>query len=268
MTSPSSVTGASSGFYVGGPEVMLRVTGHSISVQRGQVAMQSGPWLADPAAGNNRAAVSVALDDVTGYIVDAGSPDGQWPVSLGIRVDFLADLPLDPTTLTVTGELVDREGRGAMSQGTVTDTDGRILARMIQRSHLVDAPTTPGEHATADILAAPDGSVREQLGLVETAAGVLTMAPTALSANGMGSVHGGILVCLSELAAMSAIGAAGEMRTTSIDIAYVRPCDATDTTTLRAEIVHRGRSVALVRVVSANSSGKPASIATVILQRL
>jgi acyl-coenzyme A thioesterase PaaI-like protein len=258
----------SSVFHIGGPEVMLRISGRAVSAERGEARIETGPWLADPAAGVNRAALAVALDDVTGYVVDAGSPDGRWPVSLGIRMDFVADPPLDGTPLTVTGEIVARGERGAMTTGTVSDPSGRPLATVVQRSHLVDAPTVPGAHATAEVLDAPVSPVREQLGLVSTAADVLTMAPTALSANGMGSVHGGILICASELAAMSSVEANGQLRTTSIDITYVRPCNAADTTTFTSETLHRGRSLSVVRVVSANSSGKPSSIATVVLQHV
>ncbi|MBD0863610.1 PaaI family thioesterase [Gordonia sp. zg691] len=262
------MTTTSSLFHIGGPEVMLRISGHSISAERGQARTEGGPWLADSAAGVNRGALAVALDDVTGYIVDAGSPAGRWPVSLGIRVDFVADPPLDGSPLRVTGELVARDERGAMTTGAVFDPSGRTIATMIQRSHLVEAPTTPGAHATHEVLDAPDGPVRDQLGLVETGPNELTMAPTVLSANGMGSVHGGILVCASELAATSAVGATGDLRTTSVDITYVRPCDAADTTTFTSEICHRGRSLSVVRVVSANSSGKASSIATVVLQHI
>ncbi|ETA04943.1 hypothetical protein BJF87_16525 [Gordonia sp. CNJ-863] len=258
----------SSVFYIGGPEVMLRISGHSVSAERGEARVETGPWLADPAAGVNRASLAVALDDVTGYVVDAGSPDGLWPVSLGIRMDFVADPPLDGTPLNVTGELVARDERGAMTTGRVSDPSGRPIATIIQRSHLVDAPTTPGAHATTEVLDAPVSPVRDQLGLVPTAPGVLTMAPTILSANGMGSVHGGILICASELAAMSSVEANGQFRTTSIDITYVRPCNAADVTTFTSETMHRGRSLSVVRVVSANSSGKPSSIATVVLQHI
>ncbi|UOG23264.1 thioesterase family protein [Gordonia amicalis] len=258
----------SSDFYLGGPEVMLRIRGLSMSAERGEARIETGPWLADPAAGVTRGALAVVCDDVTGYVVDAGSPEGRWPVSLGIRMDFVADPPLDGTVLDVTGELVARDERGAMTTGRVSDPSGRTIATIVQRSHLIDAPTSPGAHATGDVLDAPASPVRDQLGLVPTAPGVLTMPPTFLSANGMGSVHGGILICASELAAMSSVEADGQLRTTSIDITYVRPCNAADTTTFTSETLHRGRSLSVVRVVSANSSGKPSSIATVVLQHI
>jgi uncharacterized protein (TIGR00369 family) len=262
------MTTSASAFHVGGPEVMLRIGAVSVSADRGEARTEAGPWLADPAAGVSRGALAVACDDVTGYLVAAGSPPGRWPVSLGIRMDFLADPPLDGSSLHVTGELVGRDDRGAMTRGAVADATGRTIATVIQRSHLIDAPRTPGPHASPRILDVPDGPVRDQLGLVETAPGALTMAPTLLSANGMGSVHGGILICAAELAAASGIRSDGDMRTTSVDITYVRPCDAAQTATFTTEVTHRGRSLSVVRVVAANQGGKPAAIATVVLQHI
>ncbi|WP_342749330.1 PaaI family thioesterase [Nocardia nova] len=89
----------------------------------------------------------------------------------------------------------------------------------------------------------------------------------AFAANGIGDVHGGILLCGAEFAAMSALEADGSLRTTSIDMVFVRPGNANDTTTFRAEVVHRGRSLAVVRVVAVNASGKTCAEATVTVQR-
>ncbi|MFV3112422.1 hypothetical protein [Gordonia amicalis] len=44
----------SSDFYLGGPEVMLRIRGLSMSAERGEARIETGPWLADPAAGVTR----------------------------------------------------------------------------------------------------------------------------------------------------------------------------------------------------------------------
>ncbi len=93
------------------------------------------------------------------------------------------------------------------------------------------------------------------------------MPPNELAANGMGNVHGGVLMIGSELAAMSALGASGEFRTTSIDIAYVRPGDGLNTVAFGADVLHCGRSGSVIAVTASNSSGKPCSIATVVVQR-
>ncbi|GAC67352.1 PaaI family thioesterase [Gordonia soli] len=258
-------------FHIGGAEVLLRISPGEFTTAGGEVFADTGPWLADPIAGVARGALAVALDDVTGYAIAAGVPADRWPVSLGIRVDFLADPSTCPGRLSVTGEVVGRDSRGGTTRGAVTDDDGEVLAIAVQRSHLIQSTGLSAAVAAGSLVDA-DAPIRSQLGLVDAedapaGAVALAMPATPLAANGMGNVHGGMLIAVSELAAMSAIDARCEYRTTSIDIAYVRPCDAAAPTTFTAEPQHVGRSLAVVRVVAANPSGKPSSIATVILQR-
>ncbi|MET0197086.1 MAG: acyl-CoA thioesterase domain-containing protein [Rhodococcus fascians] len=229
--------------------------------------MATGQWLLDPAAGVLRAPLGVALDDVTGHLVALSSPAGKWPVSLGIRLDFLADPPVDGSPMAVCGELVNRADASGTTRGSVADADGRLLALVTQRSHLVpfagpfNAAALPKSQIQGEL------PLRDRLRLSHpNSPSILVMAPTPFSINGMGNTHGGILITASEVAAMDAVDATGSLRTTSIDIVFVRPGDGSVDTSLNAEVLHRGRSVAVVRVVSANAAGKPCSIATVTLQ--
>lgn len=255
-------------FVASGAEALLRIDSVGITAERAELTAESGRWLADPVAGCVRGALGVPLDDVTGYVVAAGAASGRWPVSLGIRVDYLADPTIDGGPMAVTGELVARDRHGGTTRGRVVDAAGGTIALVTQRSHLVDIAETPTDPSTSFDVPPPHISVREVLGLNDIGCGIVAMPPNVFAANGMGNVHGGVLIIGSELAAMSAIDADGDLRTTSIDIAYVRPGDARGTTIFRAEVIHRGRSLAVIRVAAANSSGRPCSLATVIVQRL
>ncbi len=187
-------------------------------------------------------------------------------MSLGIRVDFLADPPLHGPPMTVTGELVARDDRGGTTRGTVTDDRGRVLALVVQRSHLVPVDSPPAGAGAPAAGPPADMPLREVLGFRAVAPDVLELPSTAFAANGMGNVHGGILCAGAEFAAMSALGAAGRARTTSIDIVYVRPADAGGTTTFQTRVLHRGRTLAVVQVTAVNSSNKPCAVATVVVQ--
>ncbi|WLP89012.1 hotdog domain-containing protein [Gordonia sp. NB41Y] len=260
-------TSTSTEFVVSGAEALLRVDLVGLSATSAELSMTAGPWLADPVAGVCRGALGVPLDDVTGYVIASGAPQGKWPVSLGIRVDFLADPPVDGAAVSITGELVARDERGGATRGSVVDAAGATVALITQRSHLVAVEEQPTSTAATIAAPAPEVTLREALGVQDFGSGVVELAPTPFAANGMGNIHGGILIVGSELAAMSAVDAHGELRTTSIDISYVRPGNAADTTAFRAEVLHRGRSLMVVRVAAANSSGKPCALATVVLQR-
>jgi uncharacterized protein (TIGR00369 family) len=256
------------GFLVSGAEALVRVRPVGLSAERARLTVESGPWLRDPAAGIARGILAVPLDDVTGYIVAAGSPRHTWPVSLGIRLDLIADPPVDGSELVVTGELVARDERAGTTRGTVSARDGAVLALITQRSHLipVDGPPTvpamPFEAPPAGV------GIRDALGVREIGRGILELPGTPLAANGSGNVHGGILIATAEFAAMSALGADGALRGTSIDTVFVRPASAGETTTFRAEVLHTGRSLAVVRVIATGATGKTCAIATVTVQRV
>ncbi|MGW5519190.1 PaaI family thioesterase [Nocardia africana] len=256
------------GFLISGAEALLRVAPVGLSPERAELSVEAGPWLRDPVAGFCRAALAVPLDDVTGYIVAAGSPRGRWPVSLGIRLDLLADPPVDGSRLVVTGELIARDDRGGTTRGLVTDAAGTALALITQRSHLVPVDEPPTTPAVPFSTPANTATIRDALGIRAAGRGVVEVPPGPFAANGMGNVHGGILICASELAAMSALGATGDYRSTSIDIVFVRPGNADDVTTFCADVVHTGRSLAVVRVTASNSSDKACAVATVTLQRV
>jgi uncharacterized protein (TIGR00369 family) len=260
------MTTSTNSLVLAGAEMLVRVRPGASTAERAGLTVGAGPWLRDPVARYVRGALAVPLDDVTGHLVASRAPTGRWPVSLGIRIDFLADPPVSGPPMEVTGELIAQDEFGGTTRGTVTDSDGRILALVVQRSHLVPIAEPP---AAQQFPAPPDDMcVRDALGIREQEPGTLVMPPTVFAANGMGNVHGGVLICGAELAAMSATGAAGETRTTSIDIAYIRPGDAAGTTTFRARVVHRGRSLAVVRVTAVNASNKPCAVATVVLQEV
>lgn len=161
----------------------------------------------------------MALDDVTGHVVARGTDEHRWPVSLSIRIDFLADPPLDKTSMSVHGELIARDERSGTTRGSVTDDSGRTIALVTQRSHLVAVEAQPTSPRTSFDLPSVETTVRDALGFTVSAGGIVELPPTPLAANGMGNVHGGVLICGSEFAAMSAVDAGGVLRTTSIDIA-------------------------------------------------
>lgn len=255
-------------FVLGGAERLLRVSAVELTAESAELHQESGAWLADPAVGVSRGALGVILDDVTGYVVAAGSPPRHWPVSLGIRLDLLADPPLDGSRLTAHGQLVTRDEVSGTTRGQVSDAQGTVLALITQRSHLLTLEQPPTTPRITTPTPGPELSLREGLALSELEPGLVELPPNPYAANGMGNIHGGILITGIEFAAMSALGATGELRTTSIDTVFVRPADAAHPTTFRTRVAHRGRSMAVVEVQAVAASGKPCALATVIAQQV
>ncbi|WOC13226.1 hypothetical protein MP11Mi_23270 [Gordonia sp. MP11Mi] len=167
--------------------------------------------------------------------------------------------------MTAVGHLMDRDSSGATTCGAVHNADGRLLGLITHRSHLLTVPEAPPYPSDGIPSPAPGTSLREALGVQENGCGAIVLPPNRYAANGMGNVHGGVLIAGMEFAAMSALGATGALRTISIDTVFVRPLDAGRTTTFRTTVRHRGRSMSVVEVVAIAETGKSGAFATVIV---
>jgi uncharacterized protein (TIGR00369 family) len=85
--------------------------------------------------------------------------------------------------------------------------------------------------------------------------------------NPLGNLPGGITLCVCDLVAQAAVGAAGgPERTTSIHVAYPRPVPVGARVRFGAQVVHLGRAFGVVRVTANHDdNGKPFAIATVTM---
>lgn len=252
-------------FVTAGAEALLGITALDLGPHTGELEMATGPWLRD---GDrvSRAALAVVLDDVTGFVVAAGAGNGRWPVSLGIHLDFLADPPTDGSPLLAHGELLDRDAAGGLTTGRVTNDRGDVLVVATQRSHLVSTDRPESRGSTVSAAEAYGRSLREIFAVSESdgpGGRILELPPSEMTANTRGTVHGGVLICITEMAALWAIDASTEIVTSSIDIAFLRPCDAEEAVSFRPEVVHAGRTLQVVRVAAENMHGKTCAVATV-----
>jgi acyl-coenzyme A thioesterase PaaI-like protein len=253
-------------FVRAGAEAAFRVSLSSITADHAAVAVETGPWLRDRDAGVSRGALGVALDDVSGAMVAASRPHGRWPVSISMRLDFVSDPPLDRSLLTATGHLVAVDGSSGLARGEIWGGDGVPIALVTHQLQFITFDAAPASSDRANPLSDDATGLWDLLELSTPEPRTLVMPPSASASNGMGNVHGGVLAYGSECAAMSAINAEGRFRTACLDIVYARPCDARRTTIFRSEVVHLGRTLAVVRVVAANDIGKPGAVSTVTLR--
>lgn len=165
---------------------------------------------------------------------------------------------------------------GGLARASIHDDDGRLIAEAIGHfRYLAGAPrprSTPPP-LPASMIAGPllelfDVTVEQfddGIGLQ------LEAGPKA--ANPLNNLHGGMSLCLSEVAAMQAArseseseSASDRVNTTSLHIAYLRPAAAQGTLRFTTEVMHRGRTLAIVRVRCLRPDGKAVSVATVTMQ--
>ncbi|MFC9553420.1 PaaI family thioesterase [Rhodococcus sp. NPDC056960] len=258
-------------FVATGAEALFRVAPVTGDATHGTSTMTTGPWLADELGMPCRGALGVLMDDVTGYPITARARAGQWSVTTELHLDFSRSPALDGSILRAESEVVAVDPDGGLASGRIVDESGRVVAIGSARLRFVAAELPP--RSVLDDIAPPRvnaPSIIELLGAHhrrDNASAGLELEPSESLRNPLGNVHGGILLCASEIAGHSAVTPQGEFRTTSIAMAYVRPCPGTEPITFAPRVIYRGRTFAVVQVVGRNQSGKTCTTATVTCHR-
>lgn len=224
-------------------------------------SVPSGPWLAGPDANGEVAGLGVLIDVVLGYAA-VQLTDG-WALSTEISADVVGPVPTDGTALVCSARVVHEDQEGALVEGKVTDSRGGVLARCSMRARFVDA--RPAAHPLP-----PSGSLRPVGAASLTAllgedvvvsGGGARVTVSERFANPLGHFHGGMVFCLLEWMAATAMPAPA--RTASIRIQIVRGAPQGTVLHLTADPVHRGRTLGVVQVTSRDEAGRTCAVATV-----
>ena len=257
---------------LGRPEALFRVGAADRDGQEVRAQMRTGPWMRGQDSRGCAGSLGVFLDDLLGNALLGGRPENYWPVSTELSIDLTAPLPLDGSVLTGQGWPVSLEPGGGLSQGTVTDGSGALIATATTRERFLPAPrallTGSGPDGTPPI---PDADGPELtmalLGAVarhEDGAVIVTVPGSDDFANPVGNTHGGILLCAAEMAGSLALHAdASPLQTSSIRVVYVRSVPVTDTITYTAQVLHRGRTLGAAQVTARGAGGKTCALAMI-----
>ena len=253
-----------------GVEALFRVAPVTGDATHGRTHMPTGPWLSDECGLPCRGALGVLMDDVTGYPITARCQDGQWAVTTELHLDFTRGPALDGSILRADSTVVAVDEDGGLATGRVLDESGRVVALGSARLRFV-AADAPAGSVPDDVRArATATSIVELLGAHHRRDNVgagMELDPSEWLCNPLGNVHGGVLLCASEIAGHSAVTPHAEFQTTSIAMAFVRPCPGTEPITFAPRVIYRGRRFAVVQVVGRNRPGKTCTTATVTCHR-
>lgn len=262
-------------FVTGGPEALFRVG--QVTNDGGLIrgSMRTGDWMLGRDGQPCRGALGVLADDILGYALIAERPHGRFAVSTEISVDFCSPFPVDGSTLYAEGYPVEFDMIGGLSRGRIVDRIGRTIAFGSERVRYVpETPSAPGYVSSADVFAGRNGLVdsnrrstpdplRATTRRHDNGATLELAAAPELS-NPLGTMHGGISLCASEMAGLAALQSGPHpLVTASVHIAYLRPVSVAGEVTFTATVLHRGRTMGIAQVVSHNSAGKACTIATV-----
>ncbi|WP_261562257.1 PaaI family thioesterase [Frankia tisae] len=250
-----------------------------------RVRMRTGPWLAGPGGIMTVGSLGVVVDDAIGSTILRARLGDQHSVTSQLSLEVVVPPPWPGPELTAHATLLGRDIVGGLAAATVFDGEGRVVAVATGRCRYVPADILPPGGMRPPLPPADHGSLFETLDLAPPAAGPATPAgaipeqaapaaagPALVLPSGPGmqnphnTVHGGVLLCGSELAVALA-DPDGPPRTTSIRISFLRPGDGNHPVAYTVSTVHRGRSLAVYQVSAGGPAGRPYTVATVIRER-
>jgi uncharacterized protein (TIGR00369 family) len=218
------------------------------------------------------ALLCVLTDTSAGVASALGRPYGEGGATVELRIDYTAPLDPDVRRLYVDARLVHVGGGAALTEGTLCDDRGRVLARA--HGHFAHVPgngSAPPERTPhADGMRAVGPQELSAALALDPAADPLvrTILLTELLANSRRQIHGGMMIALAELAqrevreAATSPGAPAP-RLLSMAVDYLRPVDCDDSSlTCRSEYTRHGRRFATLRTELVRPDGRLAAIAT------
>jgi uncharacterized protein (TIGR00369 family) len=250
----------------GGPEALFHVGDVEEVGGSATGSMETGPWTMGPGGRPALGSLGVLLDVVLGAAAIANRPPGFWAVTTQILLDACAPMPSDGSPLSALARTVHQDQTGALAQGSVIDQNGRLVALASTRVRYTPGQPTGANRLPDDFELESARAIPEMLG-VEPSDDGLTLATTLRTSNPMGNFHGGIALCLADLAGWSSVRSDDHpLDTSSLHITYLRPGPITGAVRVVAEPAHRGRTLATVHVRCLRSDGKPFALATITYQ--
>lgn len=242
-----------------GPEVLFRLGEITLTDSVVRSSMPSGAWLHGedhlPTAGS----LGVLVDNVLGYALIDSAPEGSWSVSTAISLHVHPALA-EAKELRAEAWTTQVDRSGGFAQGVVRAERGEVVAACSQRGRHVPAPAEglggprPAHELGLDL---DHDAVAALVGLRPAGVGSLELSVDERVTNPMRNLHGGIGLCAVDAAARVALAGTGDpVVPVSIETVYLRPLPLGGEARFEAEVVQRGRTLAVVDVVT-TSGGRP-----------
>lgn len=250
----------------GGPEALFHVGAVHTAAGSATGPMATGPWILGPAGRPALGSLGVLLDVVLGAAAIANRPEGWWAVTTEILLEAGGPLPTDGSGLVAAGQLVHHDQVGALAQGTVSDEYGHLVAVASTRVRYTPGLPTGANALPAGFSPRIDQPILEMLD-ARCSGAELTLATTVQNSNPMGVFHGGVALCLADVAGGLAVHSETHpLNTASLHITYVRPGPITGKARFVAVPAHRGRTLGAVHVECLRPDGKAFALATMTYQ--
>lgn len=236
--------------------------------------MRTGAWMLDSDGMFCAGSLAVLADNILANAVFGSRPGGHWSVTTELSLDVVHRPSCDGSLLRAESWPVYLESGGGLAQGHIIDSSHRPIATGTarlrhtaapagiagDRDRLADSlPPAKPEVIPSSTLAALGAEVRRVDQFWE-----LVLPSDPALANPLGNVHGGILLCASEITGALSLRAQGDpLLTSSLRITYGRPARATGAVTFTSEVQYRGRTLGVAKVTGRDETGRTCTVATI-----
>lgn len=228
----------------------------------------------DPAGRFATGGLAVLVDSGLGAENHRRRPSGMWTVTTELRIDLLSRPRAGSTGLGVRADHLGGDGHCLTTRGEVLDDDGEVVAAGLVKSMEFAGAIDSGEYDEEPpwLSALEPGTLAEVLCLTlgrsddgpgGTRVVEAVVAPEPALANPLGNLHGGVFAAVAEVAGAAVFPHEREVSSSSLDVRYIRQIPLVAPVTVRAEIVHDGRSWGIAQATARDERGRVCATASV-----
>ena len=228
----------------------------------------------DPSGRFATGGLAVLVDSGLGAENHRRRPSGMWTVTTELRIDLLSRPRAGSTGLGVRADHLGNDGHCLTTRGEVLDDDGEVVAAGLVKSMgiagAVDSndydeeppwPAALAPGALAEVLCLTMDSRDDGPG--GTRAVEAIVAPEPALANPLGNLHGGVFAAVAEIAGAAVFPHQREVSSSSLDVRYIRQIPLVAPVTVRAEVLHDGRSWGIAQATTLDERGRVCAVASV-----
>lgn len=259
-----------------GPEPRLGITFAQTGDGDGSITWHQpvGDQFVDPRGRFATGGLAVLVDSGLGAENHRRRPSGMWTVTTELRIDLLARPRAGSAGLGVRTNHLGSDGHCLTTRGDVVDDDGALVAAGLVKSMELSVGVDPDEYddeppwpsalepgLLADVLCLTLDERDDGPGGTRAVEAVI--APEPALANPLGNLHGGVFAAVAEIAGAAVFPHEREVSSSSLDVRYIRQIPLVAPVTVRAEIVHDGRSWGIAQVTTRDDRGRVCAVASV-----
>ena len=233
-----------------------------------------GDQFVDPSGRFATGGLAVLVDSGLGAENHRRRASGMWTVTTELRIDLLSRPGAGSTGLGVRTDHLGTDGHCLTTRGEVFDDDGEVVAAgLVKTVGIAGAIDAEGYDEEPPWPAALEpGTLAEVLcvtldprddGPGGTRAVEATVAPEPALANPLGNLHGGVFAAVADIAGAAVFPHEREVSSSSLDVRYIRQIPLVSPVTVRAEVLHDGRSWGIAQAISLDERGRVCAVASV-----